>query len=51
MAVGGMDWSPLTSIDFGTSFNRTQVVTLGAISFIKGIFTELVRRRNMMGTT
>lgn len=42
-----MDWSPLLGIDFNTGFSRTQVISLGAISFVKGIFTELVRRRNM----
>ena len=50
MAVGAMDWSPLLAIDYSTAFNKTQVIALGAISFVKGIFTELVRRRNMLET-
>lgn len=40
-----MDWSPLLNIDMGTNFNRTQVIWLGGISFVKGLFTEIARRR------
>lgn len=44
IVAGSMDWSPLLSLDFNTGFNKTQVIALGAISFVKGIFTELARR-------
>lgn len=45
MAAGAMDFSPLLGL---TNFDKTQVMYLGAISFVKGMFTELARRRNMM---
>ncbi len=48
MAIGSMDYSPLLGV---TNFDKKQVVYLGGISFVKGIFTELVRRRNMVVTT
>lgn len=44
MAVGAMDWSPLLGL---TNFDKRQVMYLGSISFAKGIFTELARRRNL----
>jgi len=46
-AIGLMDWSPLLSL-FGSStvFNKTQVIALGSITFVKGLFDELIRRRN-----
>jgi len=45
--VGFMDWSPLTSLfGAGTAFNKTQVMALGAIAFVKGIFSEITRRAN-----
>jgi len=47
MAFGAMDYSPLLGI---TNFDKKQVIYLGAISFIKGLFTELARRRNMNET-
>lgn len=47
MAFAAMDWSPLLGI---TNFDKKQVMYLGGISFIKGIFTELARRRNMKNT-
>jgi len=45
--VGFMDWSPLLNL-FGTStaFNQTQVIAIGAIAFVKGIFQEITRRAN-----
>lgn len=45
-AIGAMDWSPLLSLDFSTGFNRAQVITLGAIMFVRGILLEITRRRN-----
>ena len=45
MAVGAMDWSPLLGV---TNFDKKQVLYLGGISFVKGIFTELARRRNIL---
>jgi hypothetical protein len=45
--VGFMDWAPLTSLfGTGTAFNKTQVMALGAIAFVKGIFSEITRRAN-----
>ncbi len=45
--VGFMDWSPLTSLfGSGTAFNKTQVMALGAIAFVKGVFSEITRRAN-----
>lgn len=44
MAFAAMDWSPLLGV---TNFDQTQVLWLGGISFVKGVFTELARRRNM----
>jgi len=45
--IGFMDWSPLTSL-FGTStsFNKEQIMALGAITFVKGIVSEITRRAN-----
>ena len=42
-----MDWSPLTTL-FGSStqFSQSQVMALGAITFVKGIFSEITRRAN-----
>jgi hypothetical protein len=45
--IGFMDWSPLTSLfGTGTVFNQTQVMALGGIAFVKGIFSEITRRAN-----
>lgn len=45
--IGFMDWSPLTSLfGSGTAFNKTQIMALGGIAFIKGIFSEITRRAN-----
>jgi len=45
--VGFMDWAPLTNLfGAGTAFNKTQVMALGAIAFIKGVFSEITRRAN-----
>jgi len=38
-----MDWSPFFGL---TAFDKTQVIWLGSISLVKGVFTELARRRN-----
>lgn len=48
MAMGAMDWSPLLGL---TNFDKKQVMYLGGISFVKGIFGELARRRHMMEQT
>ena len=48
MAVGAMDWSPLLGL---TNFDKKQVMYLGGVSLVKGIFTELARRRNMAENT
>ena len=45
-AVGSMDWSPLTSIDFGTDFKPHQLIGVGAVTFVHGVVTEIARRRN-----
>ncbi len=45
IGLGAMDYSPLLGI---TNFDKKQVIYLGGISFVKGLFTELARRRNMM---
>jgi len=46
-AIGFMDWSPLTSLfGAGTAFSKEQVMALGAITFVKGIFSEITRRAN-----
>lgn len=46
-AVGFMDWSPLTNLfGTGTAFSKEQVMALGAITFVKGIFSEITRRAN-----
>jgi len=42
-----MDWSPLFGI---TNFDKKQILWLGGLSFAKGVFTELARRRNMLET-
>ena len=47
MTFGAMDYSPLLGI---TNFDKKQVIYLGTISFVKGLFTELARRRNMLET-
>jgi len=47
MGFGAMDYSPLLGI---TNFDKKQVIYLGGVSFVKGLFTELARRRNMMET-
>src|SRR5260370_34941406 len=47
IAAGTMDWSPLFGI---TNFDKTQILWLGGLSFAKGVFAELARRRNMMET-
>jgi hypothetical protein len=47
MAMGSMDYSPLLGI---TNFTKEQVIWLGGISFIKGLFTELARRRGLKET-
>lgn len=45
--IGFMDWSPLTSLfGAGTAFSKTQVMALGGIAFVKGIFSEITRRAN-----
>jgi hypothetical protein len=48
MTLGYMDYSPLLGM---TAFDKKQVLYLGGISFFKGIFTELARRRHMMEQT
>lgn len=46
-AVGFMDWSPLTNLfGTGTAFTKEQVMGLGAVTFVKGIFSEITRRAN-----
>jgi len=45
MSFAAMDYSPLLGL---TGFDKKQVIYLGGISFIKGLFTELARRRNML---
>ena len=47
IAAGTMDWSPLFGI---TNFDKKQILWLGGLSFAKGVFTELARRRNMLET-
>jgi len=47
VAAGTMDWSPLLGI---TNFDKKQILWLGGLSFAKGVFTELARRRNMLET-
>ena len=44
MTFAAMDYSPLLGI---TNLDKTQVLWLGGVSFVKGLFTELARRRNM----
>jgi len=41
MTFAVMDYSPLLGI---TSFDKKQVIWLGGISFVKGLFTEIARR-------
>jgi hypothetical protein len=48
MVFGFMDYSPLLGL---TAFDKKQVLWLGGISFVKGLFTELARRRHMMEET
>jgi hypothetical protein len=45
--IGMVDWSPLVSL-VGTNpvFTKTQAITLGVMLFVKGIFDEILRRRN-----
>ena len=43
VVIGSLDWSPFFGM---TSFDQKQVVWLGSISLIKGVVTEIVRRRN-----
>jgi hypothetical protein len=45
-AVGAMDWSPLTTIDFETGFKPHQLVAVGSITLVKGVVDEVARRRN-----
>ncbi len=42
--VGSLDWSPLLGLNIDTGFNKTQVIWLGIITFIKGILDEIARR-------
>lgn len=44
--VGGMDWSPLSSLDLSTGFNKSQIISLGITMLIQGVVLELARRRN-----
>lgn len=48
MTFAAMDYSPLLGI---TNLDKTQVLWLGGVSFVKGLFTELARRRNMNTTS
>jgi hypothetical protein len=45
MVFASLDYSPLLGL---TAFDKKQVLYLGGISMVKGVFTELARRRNMM---
>lgn len=45
-SVSAMDWSPLLSLGVDTGFTWKQGVTIGSISVVKGLITELARRRN-----
>ena len=45
--VGMMDWSPLLGVDINTGFNKAQVLWLGGITFVKGLMTEIARRRSL----
>lgn len=44
MSFAAMDYSPLLGI---TNLDKTQVLWLGGVSFVKGLFTELARRRGL----
>ena len=41
MAFASMDYSPLLGI---TNFDKKQVLYLGGVAFVHGIFTEIARR-------
>lgn len=47
MVFGSIDWSPLVNL-VGTNpmFTKTQAITMGAMIFVKGIFDEILRRKN-----
>lgn len=42
--VGTLDWSPLLGVNIDTGFSKNQVIWLGIITFVKGIFDEIARR-------
>jgi len=42
--IGSLDWSPLLGLNIDTGFSRTQVIWLGAVTFIKGVLDEIARR-------
>ncbi len=49
--VGGLDFSPLQSVDYSSGLSNHQVFWLGFGIVVNGVFTEMTRRRNMMETT
>jgi len=42
--LGAIDWSPLLSLNIDTGFTKNQVIWLGIITFVKGVFDEIARR-------
>ncbi len=45
-AVSLMDWSPLLSLGVDTGFTWKQGAVIRGITVVKGLVTELARRRN-----
>lgn len=44
--IGGLDWTPLMSMDFSNAVSNKQMLILGATIIVKGILSEIARRRN-----
>lgn len=44
--VGAMDWSPLLTFDISSGFDTTQLLVVGGMIIVKGVISEIARRRN-----
>lgn len=44
--VGAMDWSPLMTFDLSSGFDTKQLLIVGGMIIVKGVISEIARRRN-----
>ena len=44
--LGGIDWSPLLTLDFSNTISNGYLLGLGGVMFVKAIVQEVVRRKN-----